>query len=50
MVYIGWDDVPAPTLNTVDLDQDEAQRLFDKAVQNVEIMLSNHRVHGDLSA
>jgi len=50
MATIGWDDVPAPTLNTVDLYQDEAQRLFEKALQNVEIMLSNHRVHGDLSA
>ena len=50
MVYIGWDDVPAPTLNTVDQDQNEAQRLFEKAVQNTEIMLSNHRVHGDFSA
>lgn len=50
MATIGWNDVPAPTLNTVDLYQDEAQRLFEKALQNVEIMLSNHRVHGDLSA
>jgi len=50
MAYIGWDDVPAPTLNTVELDQNGAQRLFEKAIQNVEIMLSNHRIHGDLSA
>ena len=50
MAYIGWDDVPAPTLNTINLNQDEAQRLFEKAIKNVEIMLKNHRVHGDLSA
>jgi len=50
MAYIGWDDVPAPTLNTVNLDCDEAQRVFDKVIRNVEIMLNKFRVHGDLSA
>ena len=50
MAYIGWDDLPAPTLNAVDLDPAEAHRLFDKAIRNVEIMLSNDCVHGDLSA
>lgn len=50
MSYIGWDDVPAPTLNSVRLTLQEAQNLFDKAIKNVEIMLSNHCVHGDLSA
>lgn len=50
MSYIGWDDVPAPTLNSVKLDRDEAQKLFDKAIANVEIMLANNCVHGDLSA
>lgn len=50
MSYIGWDDVPAPTLNSVKLSVVEAQNLFDKAIRNVEVMLSNHCVHGDLSA
>ena len=50
MAYIGWEDAAAPTLNSVNLDRSEAQELFDKAIKNVEIMLSNNCVHGDLSA
>ena len=50
MSYIGWDDVPAPTLNSVKLSLKEAHNLLEKAIRNVEIMLSNHCVHGDLSA
>jgi len=50
MDYIGWDDLPAPTLNTVDLSKREAREVFDRAIHNVEIMLDNQRVHGDLSA
>jgi len=50
MAYIGWDDLPAPTLNTVNLTRQEAQVLFDEALRNIRIMLANSRVHGDLSA
>jgi RIO kinase 1 len=50
MDYIGWDDLPAPTLNTVNLVPQERQRVFDQAVHNVEMMLAHERVHGDLSA
>ncbi len=50
MDYIGWDDMPAPTLNTINLDRVEAQRLFQQAIHNIEIMLAQDRVHGDLSA
>lgn len=50
MAYIGWDEVPAPTLNTVKLGHEEAKKIFDQAIENVEIMLSNNCVHGDLSA
>jgi RIO kinase 1 len=50
MDYIGWDDLPAPTLNTVDLTIREARQIFDRVIHNVEIMLANQRVHGDLSA
>lgn len=50
MEYIGWDDMPAPTLNTINLDLVEAQGLFDQAIHNIEIMLAQDRVHGDLSA
>lgn len=50
MAYIGWEELPAPTLNTVNLRQNELKTIFDKIVLNVEIMLDNQRVHGDLSA
>ena len=50
MAYIGWDDTPAPTLNSVRLRREEARIIFDQAIENVEIMLSNNCVHGDLSA
>jgi RIO kinase 1 len=50
MEYIGWDDMAAPTLNTVKLPVSEARKVFDRVIQNIEIMLQNQRVHGDLSA
>ncbi len=50
MSYIGGKTTPAPTLNTVDLDPEEAQDLFQRVVRNLGILLANHRVHGDLSA
>lgn len=50
MEYIGGDDVPAPTLNTVELGRREAVALYRRVVHNVDILLANHRVHGDLSA
>jgi len=50
MAYIGWDDLPAPTLNTVNLTVREAKQVLDDVLHNVEIMLENKRVHGDLSA
>lgn len=50
MEYIGDRDMAAPTLNSVHLDRDEAQPLFERVIRNVEIMLANARVHGDLSA
>jgi RIO kinase 1 len=50
MDYIGHPDLPAPTLNTVELDADEARRLLERVLFNIDRMLSQHRVHGDLSA
>ena len=50
MTYIGWDDLSAPTLNTVNLTASEAQHVFHSVLENVDIMLANQRVHGDLSA
>jgi len=50
MAYIGGDGMPAPTLNSVRLDRKEAKKIFERLIYNVEIMLANNRVHGDLSA
>lgn len=50
MDYIGSPETPAPTLNTISLDLDEARPLFEQVVQNVDRMLACQRIHGDLSA
>ena len=50
MEYIGDEDLPAPTLNTVDLEPGEAKTLYHRVVHNIELMLANKRIHGDLSA
>ncbi len=50
MAYIGWDDLPAPTLNTVNLEPGEIQQVFDQTMHNVDLMLAQNYVHGDLSA
>lgn len=50
MSYIGDENMPAPPLNDVLLEQDEAYELFDEAMRNIKIMLSQGIVHGDLSA
>ena len=50
MDYIGDLASAAPTLNTVTLDPDEVRPLFDRIIRNVDLLLSNQRIHGDLSA
>jgi len=50
MDYIGDLTNAAPTLNTVTLDPDEVRPLFDRVIRNVDLLLSNQRIHGDLSA
>lgn len=50
MEYIGTEDLPAPTLNTICLERDEARRLFRRTVDNIEAMLKAGLVHSDLSA
>jgi RIO kinase 1 len=50
MEYIGEEGMPAPTLNTVSLDREEARNLFDRVVLNLNLLLQNERIHGDLSA
>ena len=50
MDYIGDEYTTAPTLNTVKLSRNEADRLFERVLHNIRIMLSNEIIHGDLSA
>jgi len=50
MEYIGEDGFAAPTLNTVTLDREEARSLFDRVILNLNLLLANQRIHGDLSA
>ena len=50
MSYIGDEASAAPTLNTVRLDPEEVERLYDRLLHNIKIMLAHGIVHGDLSA
>ena len=50
MGYVGDFGNAAPTLNSVTLDPDEAQPLFERVIRNIDLLLSNERIHGDLSA
>ena len=50
MSYIGDELSAAPTLNTVTLESAEVRRLYERTLHNVELMLANGIVHGDLSA
>jgi len=50
MKYIGYDDLPAPTLQEVSLSPLEAKQLFERVVHNLDVMLAQERIHGDLSA
>ena len=50
MSYHGDGRMAAPTLNTVSLAPDEAPRLFDEVLRQVDLMLEQELIHGDLSA
>ena len=50
MEYIGDFDNAAPTLNSVTLDRDEARPLFERVIRNIDLLLANQRIHGDLSS
>jgi len=50
MEYIGDDGNAAPTLNNVRLARGEARGLFDRLILNLNLLLDNDRIHGDLSA
>jgi len=50
MEYVGDAEHPAPVLVHVPLGEAEAERLYRRVLQNVEVFLRQHRVHADLSA
>jgi RIO kinase 1 len=50
MGYCGDARIAAPTLSHIRLDEAEAEPLFGEVMRNVELMLSQGMVHGDLSA
>jgi serine/threonine-protein kinase RIO1 len=50
MEFVGDRGMAAPALSSVSLERDEAQPLFERVIRNLDIMLANDRIHGDLSA
>ncbi len=50
MEYIGNAGSPAPLLSDVELEQEEAEPLFECILRNIELALRHGRIHGDLSA
>jgi RIO kinase 1 len=49
MEYIGDESGAAPQLQAAKLSREDAEIAADRLLRNIEIMLDNHRVHGDLS-
>ncbi len=49
MSYIGDETRGAPRLSEVDLPEDEARRIFQEVLRNIELMLATGFIHGDLS-
>lgn len=49
MDYIGDGAGSAPYLNGVDMTDESARRCYERIFETIEIMLSEHLVHGDLS-
>jgi len=50
MEYIGDTETAAPLLKEITLTQEEARPLFDRCLENIEILLACDSIHGDLSA
>jgi len=50
MEYVGDEFVGAPELHRIRLNSSENKHLFGQIIHNIELMLGNNRVHGDLSA
>ncbi len=50
MSFIGDLDGCAPALSEISLSRPEARTLFERVVYNLEVLLAQERIHGDLSA
>jgi RIO kinase 1 len=50
MDFVGDATGAAPALNEINLTASEARTLFDRVLYNIDLMLANNRIHGDLSA
>ena len=50
MGYVGSLECSAPALSSISLELDEARRLYDCTIRNIDLMLKHERIHGDLSA
>jgi RIO kinase 1 len=50
MEFIGDLGASAPTLNEVSLKRSEAKDLYERVLHNLDILLTQERIHGDLSA
>ena len=50
MEYIGNAGEPGSRLSDVELEQEEAEPLFECILRNIELALCHSRIHGDLSA
>jgi RIO kinase 1 len=50
MSFCGDENLAAPRLNEVSLETNEAVVLFREVIHNIELMLENGFIHGDLSA
>jgi RIO kinase 1 len=50
MAYIGAEFMAAPPLNSVRLERHHAKKMLEKLLYNIELMLAEGWIHGDLSA
>jgi RIO kinase 1 len=50
MEFIGDEAGAASALNSVRLERGEAREIFDRVILNLNLLLANKRIHGDLSA
>lgn len=50
MQFVGDRRQAAPVLHSVGLEEGEARRLYHQVLRNIEIMLAQRMIHGDLSA